>query len=80
MEAKQIQRTRYIYTEDNGYSCKNFPFEVGSRGHLTTDPCSRGHLTTDPGSRGHQATDPGSRGHLTTDPGSRFYTSFAAPV
>ena len=23
--------------EDNGYTCKNIPFEVGSRGHLTPD-------------------------------------------
>ena len=27
--------------EDNGYSCKNIPFEVGSRGHLTPDNRSR---------------------------------------
>ena len=27
--------------EDNGYSCKNYPFEVGSRGHLTPDNRSR---------------------------------------
>ena len=27
--------------EDNGYKCKNFPFEVGSRGHLTPDNRSR---------------------------------------
>ena len=27
--------------EDNGFSCKNFPFEVGSRGHLSPDNRSR---------------------------------------
>ena len=27
--------------EDNGYSCKNYPFEVGFRGHLTPDNRSR---------------------------------------
>ena len=40
-EAHRRKKIRYTHLasdiEDNGYECKNVPFEVGSRGHLTHD-------------------------------------------
>ena len=43
--ANRRKHTRYsglaTDIEDNGYTCKNIPFEVGSRGHLTPDNRSR---------------------------------------